>query len=254
MNQQTIGQRLGGARESIRASLYQASQDTKIRVDFLQCMEEDQFNFVSGHMYVRGMLRSYVRWLGLDEAPILREFDAVYDIQPESTVSAMISRPTNVGPKPRRPQWLLAASGAVAILLVLSLVGLMNPDGNVATPPPNPVDAQAQADAVNPATPGLVAEGPTVPVEGVNVKLDVIGARAWVQVHGDGNEDEPVFEGILENGQSQLFSASQRVKILIGDLGAVKLALNGKDLGTPGESGQVGTREFTPESVTVSGG
>lgn len=246
---------MSGARESIQASLYQASQDTKIRVDFLECLEEDDFEFVSGRMYVRGMLRSYVRWLGLDETSVLRDFDHGHDPQAESPVTAMISIPTQVGPKQRRPHWLLAASGAAALLLILSLVGLMDFGGNVATLPPNPEEQQAQADASgsSPATPDILAQAPAA-VGGVNVLVTVTGPRAWVRVHLDGVEDRPQFEGILNKGQSQMFSARDRVKLLIGDLGAVNLSLNGKDLGTPGESGQVATREFTAESVALSAG
>lgn len=253
MNQQTIGQRLSQAREAIRASLYQASQDTKIRVDFLQCLEEDDFNFVSGAPYVRGMIRSYARWLGIDDASMIRDFDSMYGGEPEALITEMISKPTHVGPRPRRPQWLLAGMGAAALLLILSLVGLMNPDGNVATPPPNPIESQAQAAANPSAAPDTLAQA-TPPMQGVNVLVSVIGEKAWMEVHTDGNDAKAVFTGLLNNGQTQTFTATDRVKLLIGDLGAVKLSLNGKDLGTPGQPGQVGTREFTLESANLAGG
>jgi cytoskeletal protein RodZ len=253
MNQLTIGQRLSQAREANRASLYQASQDTKIRVDFLQCLEEDEFNFVSGAPYVRGMLRSYARWLGIDESSMIRDFDSMYGTEPEALITEMISKPTNVGPRPRRPQWLLAGMGAAAILLILSLVGLMNPDGDVATPPPNPVESQAQADATSPTNaPDTFAQA--TPMQGVNVLVSVIGEKAWMEVHADGNEAKAIFKGMLNSGQTQTFTATNRVKLLIGDLGAVRLSLNGKDLGTPGQPGQVGTREFTLESANLAGG
>lgn len=256
MIQQTIGQQLSGARESIRASLYQASQDTKIRVDFLECLEDDDFEFVSGRMYVRGMLRSYTRWLGLDEASVLRDFDHGHDPQADSAVAALISTPAQVGPRQRRPHWLLAASGAAVILLFLSLVGLMDSGNNVATLPPNPVDspAKAGAPAGDPTGPDIVAQAPAIPMAGVNVTLTVTGAKAWVRAQVDGVEDKPQFEGILKKGQSQVFSASERVKLLIGDLGAVTLNLNGKELGVPGLSGQVATREFTKDSVALPAG
>lgn len=255
MIQQTIGQQLSGARESIRASLYQASQDTKIRVDFLECLEDDDFEFVSGRMYVRGMLRSYTRWLGLDEASVLRDFDHGHDPQADSAVAALISTPAQVGPRQRRPHWLLAASGAAVILLFLSLVGLMDSGNNVATLPPNPVESQSKAGVAvaDPASPDTLAQAPVTPMAGVNVMLTVTGAKAWVRVQVDGG-DKPQFEGILNKGQSQMFSGSDRVKVLIGDLGAVTLTLNGKELGVPGLSGQVATREFTKDSVALSAG
>jgi hypothetical protein len=255
MNQLTIGQRLSEAREATRASLYQASQDTKIRVDFLESLEQDDFNFVSGGLYVRGMLRSYARWLGIDEEALVREFDYTYGTAPpERVITEMISKPTSVGPKPRRPQWLLAGAGAAALLLILSLVGLMNPDGNVATPPPEPVESQAQASGASPGTTPETLAQSAPQMQGVNVLVDVIGQKAWMEVHTDGNESKAVFTGLLTNGQSQTFTGNDRVKLLIGDLGAVRLSLNGRDLGTPGQPGQVGTREFTVESANIAGG
>lgn len=254
MNQVTIGQRLNEAREAIGASLYQASQDTKIRVDFLESLEHDDFNFVSGGLYVRGMLRSYAKWLGIDDARVVHEFDTIYNTPvAETVITDMISKPVSVGPRPRRPQWLLAGAGAATILLVLSLIGLMNPGGNAATPPPNPTDTEADAAADPTQGPETLAQAPA-PMQGVNVLVSVIGQKAWMEVHTDGNEDDAVFTGMLLSGQSQTFTGTDRVKMLIGDLGAVRLSLNGRDLGTPGQPGQVGTREFTVDSANVAGG
>ncbi|MGQ0678731.1 MAG: helix-turn-helix domain-containing protein [Actinomycetota bacterium] len=252
MNQQTIGQRLSGARRSIRASVYQASQDTKIRVDFLESMEQDDFDFVSGGLYVRGMLRSYSRWLGLDETAVMSEFDAFYAPEPEPSVTAIVSRPASGGFRPSRPHWLIASFGAAAILLILSLVGLMNPGGNVATAPsPELADVQPNSGA---AAPNTFAQAPAPPMEGVNVAANVTGEKVWVRVHIDGDETRPAFQGTLVNGQSMTFTGQNRVKILIGDLGGLGLSLNGKDLGVQGQPGEVATREFTLESVDLAGG
>ena len=68
MAQTAIGQRLRQAREAIPASLAEASRATRVRVDFLEAMERDSFTFISGRVYIVGMLRSYARWLRLEPA------------------------------------------------------------------------------------------------------------------------------------------------------------------------------------------
>ena len=78
MSQTSIGERLRQAREALPASLAEASRATRVRVDFLEAMERDSFTFISGRVYVVGMLRSYARWLRLDEAEIAREYDRIY--------------------------------------------------------------------------------------------------------------------------------------------------------------------------------
>lgn len=251
MNQQTIGQRLSDAREAIQASLYRASQDTKIRVDFLESLEADDFNFVSGSLYVRGMLRSYVRWLGLEEAPLLQEYDRLHNSGAEAPLVQMISRPADVGPRPRRPQWLIAAVAAAGILLVLSLVGLMNPS-NVAAPPAAPGETQARAPSVSSpsAPPAAVAQSPAA---GVSLKVDVVGDKAWMQANADGNDAQPLYSGTLSSGQSKTFEAKDYVQLLIGNLGGVRITFNGQDLGVPGQPGQVGTLRFPPDSPPARG-
>lgn len=253
MSRHTIGQLLSESREALRASLYQASQDTKIRVDFLESMENDDFEFVSGGLYVRGMLRSYVRWLGLPEDRVIAEFDRLYNVRSETPLSKMISRPTDVGPKPRKPQWLIAAVSAACLLLIFSIIGLINPGDEVGGPPAEPLVAEAPQTS-SPAAPAAVAEAPPAPapVEGVNVTITVVGEKSWLQATAD--EEEPVFTGTKFAGEALDVSGDEVVKVVIGNAGAVRVAVNGRDLGPPGQDGAVGTFTFTPESTNFVGG
>lgn len=252
MSQHTIGQLLCHSREAIRASLYQASQDTKIRVDFLEAMENDDFDFVSGGLYVRGMLRSYTRWLGLPEDRVLAEFDRLYDVPTETPLAEMISTPTDVGPKSRKPQWLIAAVSAACLMLVFSIIGLINPTTEVASPPPDPQALETEAADPSPA-PDTVAQAPTAPVEGVNVTVNVVGDKSWMQAHADG-ADAAVFTGTKFAGDALTLQAQQSIKLVIGNAGAVRVNVNGRDLGPPGAPGAVGTFVFTPESTNFVGG
>jgi cytoskeleton protein RodZ len=246
---QTIGRRLSDAREAIRASLYQASRDTKIRVDFLESMERDDFSFVSGGLYVRGMLRSYVRWLGLNEAAVMQEYDRLYDSQPEPSLASMIAKPADVGPKTRRPNWVVAGVAAAMILLVLSLIGVMGPVRDVASPPPTETEARATDSPTTP--PPAIAQAPA---DGVRLTVQVISDKSWVAAYLDGNDSESAYQGTLVSGDARTFDAKDRVKLIVGNLGAVRLTVNGRDLGIPGLPGKVGTFNFTPESTSPSQG
>src|ERR1700716_525675 len=122
MSQTSIGERLRQAREAIPASLTEASRATRVRVDFLEAMERDSFTFISGRVYVVGMLRCYARWLRLDESEIAPEYDRIYGgagaapfpdaLPPRNERSMRIQRP-------RKPQWAMAAAAAIAIIVVL---------------------------------------------------------------------------------------------------------------------------------------
>lgn len=254
MSQHTIGQLLNDSREAIRASLYQASQDTKIRVDFLEAMENDDFEFVSGGLYVRGMLRSYVRWLGLPEDRVLAEFDRLYNVRADSSLAEMIGRPTDVGPKARKPQWLIAAVSAACLMLIFSVIGLINPSEEVANPPADSLAVEETQTVAPPPPPADVAAAPSdAPVEGVNVTVTVTGEKSWMQATADGT-DPPVFTGTKFEGEVLDLTAEDNLKIVIGNAGAVRVTVNGRDLGPPGLPGKVGTFTFTPESTNFVGG
>jgi transcriptional regulator with XRE-family HTH domain len=74
---QTIGERLEEARKKKGISVREAAEATKIRGDYLQKFESNQFDIGLSPLYVRGFLRSYSHFLKLPEERILGDFEAV---------------------------------------------------------------------------------------------------------------------------------------------------------------------------------
>jgi hypothetical protein len=198
------------------------------------------------------MLRSYVRWLGLDEATVMEQYDSMYESKPQPSLARMIAQPSEVVSKPKRPHWLIAGVSAAAILLVLSLIGVMGPITNPATPPITPEDPAVRPTGAPGAPSQDVVQGPTN-FEGVNLKIQVIEDKCWIGAYVDGNEAQAAFQGTLVSGQERTFEAQRNVKLVIGNLGAVRIFLNGRDLGTPGELGKYATIDFHPETQSFVG-
>jgi cytoskeleton protein RodZ len=254
MNPETIGQRLCRARERTGATLLQASHATKIRPDFLQAMERDSFAFLSGKAYVRGLLLSYVRWLRLDPGEVAAEFDRTYGPPSALSIAEIVPEPASPAPRAPRNQWVVAAALAAGLLLVLSLAGIVRPLGKqVASPPPVPGPGQSAA----PKSPSVLAEAPkTAPPgqQGINLVVSAESNRSWVRVELDNDPAHP-FQGIIAAGASRSFQATGAIKVTIGNLSAVRLSVNGRDLGRPGAPGQtVGTFTFTPDSLPFAPG
>ncbi|HVF11776.1 MAG TPA: RodZ domain-containing protein [Actinomycetota bacterium] len=245
----TIGQRLKSAREALPASLYQAARQTKIRVDFLEHIERDNFRFLSGAAYVKGMVRAYAKWLGLDDEIIAVEFDRLTAQRPEPAIHKIIQEPAQRAPRAQAPKWVIAGGVAASALLVLSLIGVMNPINEVASPPAATESQQAAAGPSPSGAPPTVAQVPVV--EGVHLTITITGPKSWLRVQADGKEPA-IFEGTLFTGNTKTFDGVGELRVTIGDLGAVKVQLNGRDLGTPGPSGQVSTFVFTPESTAFA--
>lgn len=66
-----LGTILRETRESLGLSIEQAEQETRIRRVFLEALEEERFDQLPGDVYVRGFIRNYGRYLGLDPQELL---------------------------------------------------------------------------------------------------------------------------------------------------------------------------------------
>jgi hypothetical protein len=63
-----------------------------------------------------------------------------------------------------------------------------------------------------------------------------------------------LFQGILKKGAQRDFADARRIRMTIGDAGAVALIVNNHDLGVAGGSGQVVLEDYGPSSTSGNGG
>ena len=66
LSREEIGQYLKRVREEKGISLKTVAEETKIRVRYLQALEEGDYAALPGNVYARGFLRSYARFLGVE--------------------------------------------------------------------------------------------------------------------------------------------------------------------------------------------
>jgi cytoskeleton protein RodZ len=74
---QTIGERLEDARKRKGISIREAAEATKIRGDYLQKFEGNQFDLDLSAIYIRGFLHNYALFLKLPAERILDDYDAL---------------------------------------------------------------------------------------------------------------------------------------------------------------------------------
>jgi cytoskeleton protein RodZ len=253
-----MGAYLRDARRRRRVSIDRAAEQTRIRPDYLMRMESDEFDFLAP-AYVRGFLRTYARFLRVNDEPLIKEFDRKYGRgkTDTSTITALQDRTRRV-PRQRRPlnSWTVAALLAAFVLVALSVVGLISD-------PEEPAPSNV-ADQEEPEAPATTDDEPTtdepsqaLPPEqtepedeeatlaledGLQVQLVAKRARCWIEVTAD---DELVTPGgiTLEVGdRSETFTADDSMEIVLGYAEGVNLIVNGRNLGAPGG----------PDAVVVS--
>ena len=72
-----IGTQLKETREAKGYSLEQVQQSTKIHIEYLRALENDQFDSLPSPFYVRAFLRTYAHCLGLDAQPLMDRYERV---------------------------------------------------------------------------------------------------------------------------------------------------------------------------------
>jgi len=73
----TPGQILREKREEMKLSLEQVFEGTNIRIHYLQAIEEDRLGSISSQAQLRGFIRLYASYLGLDPKSILEPVEVV---------------------------------------------------------------------------------------------------------------------------------------------------------------------------------
>jgi cytoskeleton protein RodZ len=221
-----VGQTLKDTRTRRRISLERAASDTRISRKALKALEgssppED----LPDAPYDRYFLKEYARYLGLDPEPLVAQWDAREDREPEPPLSMLLSEPT-----PRRWPAVALAVVCAATLGLLAFFGL-TPDrppplatSNVAAPPAPPAAVQSPSPAQ-----GSRAAAPT----GIRAAFRLTAA-CWIQATVDGNV---VMAETVSEGKTFRLRANRRLDLVLGNAGGVRLTVNGKvvSAGDPGE-------------------
>ncbi|TQS19246.1 helix-turn-helix domain-containing protein [Microbispora hainanensis] len=236
----SVGAVLAEARERAGLTVRQLGERTRIRETVIERFERDDFSV--GDFYARGHIRTIASDLGLDADEILRQYEQENaDIASPVKASAVFRG--DVGERARRaPGWTKAVAVAVAIVAVVVIARMLGDSGEKAgtTAAQLPVTAPHQHARHEKGHEKKTLEeafGPgTVVVKVTARKPSYLNVR-----DAKGKE---IFQGTLPEGKTSTYSTKDRMRVTIGDAGAVRLEVNGKDLGTPGKDGQMIRRTF----------
>jgi cytoskeletal protein RodZ len=187
-----IGNSLREARARRQIPLGQAEQATKIRGKYLRALEEERFDLLPSDTYVKGFLRTYADYLGLDGQLYVDEYNSRFVIDDEWGRRRR-SRSAAGREAEHRVQTnvVLIALGAIAVLTVVVITAWKAADnGSVATQPPK---------RHAPARPRPEAPAPYLEITAVKGPSKVI-------VNRTGAGGKILFEGTLERGDTQAFN------------------------------------------------
>lgn len=286
MDTEGFGKILKKTREQNGLSIKQVAVAIKINALVLENIENENFDELPKPVFTRGFVKTYCKYLDLDENEILKKFDSQTQFISNTAKRAELpDTPTN-----KTPLFLLISKTIIPLIIIGVLVAsgygvflitqkyqsevsvvktddihaihtandtTSSPDGTT----PNTETATGDSKELS-ATPDgntSVASTPktgltqTIKAESTVSDAEITqrltlepSAKTLVQIQID---DEEVQKIILRPDVNRTFQAKKRIKLSISDAGAVNIIYNRKDLGVLGVLGQSLDLEF-PDTKT----
>lgn len=227
-----VGPVLRQAREVRGCSPQEAARDTKLRVDQIRALEAEDFDALPGDVYVRGSLRTYAVYLGVDPDEVL----------------GIYSRNSQEPPPPARPPKMdkiertIAArrlrdnSGVIILATATVLVGLLAL-GFVSNRRGSPPAASLPPVAIKP--------------DATEQQWDVaIDAKHPVTVTVVVDGQSQTFD--MKASETRSFMADRTLTLTEVDGASLHIVVNGSDLGVPGEAGTPWTHTWSADGGVSS--
>ena len=110
-----LGERFKAARDERGLTLSEVGEQLRIRSVYLAAIEEENWKAIGAPVYIRGFLRTYARFLGLDPEEAVAEFNTASGTSAASS-PLPVAAPASAGQRSLAP--LLWVAGVVAVVLI----------------------------------------------------------------------------------------------------------------------------------------
>ena len=251
-------------REYHEIALEEAEEATKIGANYLQALEEDQIGQFGSPAYLKGFLRIYATYLGLNPDDMIRLFDKLYTS--DSTQADNRKNTSGAADPPPRKKFPLQKLAMPAIILVLILItsAIINRSSSVPLrqTASAPAATSLAAPAVQPvyssiklSSPGIKSEEtvsdqkrtetppppqnknqtqPADTAKGFIVRMKVTqSGTLTVTIDGSNSQGYD-----LVVGDSIEWKADRSITLELSNSGGVEVDLNGKPLKPFGQTGK----------------
>ncbi len=252
-NEKTVGMILKEARQSKRLSLADVEKGTSIRSRYLEAVENDEYDKTPGEVFLKGIIRNYGNFLGLDGPELVDAYKASSAGMAAEAVRSQGIREVekvrlNIQLKEKRdigsgtgrfemPQLPVKQCLAGLAVVAVLAAGYFVIPAAIDYAKNMPKDAPKETQQVNTNTPAPAA---SAPLDKVTVEMEAEGA-CWLEVSSDGKE---IFAGMLQPKDKKSFEAKDKLIVKYGNIGVIKMKVNGEDVDLKGEHG-VAVKTYT---------
>ena len=225
-----IGNTLREARVRRNLTLQQIEEDIKIRVKYVQAMENEDWDVMPGVTYVKGFLRTYSTYLGLDPEVIIGEFRS-RGMAPSAEHHEPFSGSSVIG-KPRshrgRNTVVIVAIVCLIALGVIYALGLRNGGGSD-EPKTHPGALGIGSPSPSPSkSPKPTSSSTAIPAWQKNlVKIKATAGDCWMEIRRNNSTGVVLFSGTVKKGDTKKFKGKD-IWMSIGAPANVQLEAAGK--------------------------
>lgn len=245
-SEKSVGTILKEARLAKGLSIADAEQATSVRARYLEAVENDEYEKTPGEVFLKGIIRNYGNYLGLDGLELVKLYKAHHQgVAAENINSAgirevekvrlniQLKEKRDIGSgtgrfeMPQLPMKQIAAGLAVVVLLGIGYVAVPKViDYFKNMPQVEQKQEEVQANASTAVKPPSILDKVQVEMEAKD--------SCWTEVTADGKE---VFVGMLNAKDKRTFEAKDKIVVKYGNIGAMKLIVNGQPVDLKGEHG-----------------
>lgn len=193
-------------------SIDDAERDTRISRKYLEALESGEFSKMPGTVAIKGFLKIYTDYLGLDSGTLVSDFMKLWTKdQPQNQKTKIYPRIYTHRDTFYMPKWIYA----IIIIILLGVVVYFSPQCIKRVPV-------------------------SIYTKPLQLTVD-FKEKTWIVVSSD---EKNVQDGLIDKGELKVWDAESKFRIRVGDATAVKMLLNGHEIRLSGRPGETKDFEF----------
>lgn len=211
-----ISRALAERRKQRGLSLEKVTQNLKIRIQYLQAMEAGNWDQLPGEVYLRGFLKRYMQFLGMDQQILNPYFSLSNGVETqEGKIKAL---PKAIDPTRTKIFWV-----AVTVLFLIGLIRVIRQE--------QPKSLRRADMPLAAATPEAVAPTPVeTPAKLISLDPHLLEVHSpyplWLRV----STPERNFEGFIPQSSTWTWKGQGRFTVRLGHTNQVTLLFDGKSI------------------------
>ena len=252
----SVGEILKNTREAKGITIEQVAEATSIRVLYLEAIENEQFNLVPGEVYLKGFIRNYANYIGLNgpamvekykeqveankkhEHPVQADTNDIKHKQPEQInqrktkmAKANVSAIKSLLEKYVTKRNIFLLAGIVVFIAAASFISSFFSDSKDSEPAKTKQAAveSVQSESANKSQAASVLKdqsGVYIVKDAASIEAQVeFSGDCWTEAYADGKE---VFMGMMSAGKTVNWKAEKELQIKVGNVRVAKIICNGQ--------------------------